>query len=173
MLDTDNGFYNQDFRATERLGQLLTQVAGRAGREEHAGHVIIQTHLPQHPLLNLLVQEGYDAFAESLMTLRQQAELPPFAYLAMLRAQSKTMVTVQRFLLAIKKHVQQSGIELLGPAPAPLARKANHHRMQLLIKTPSRYKREQALLKMREAILQHQLDKKITWTIDVDPIDLS
>ena len=173
VLDTDNGFYNQDFRATERLGQLLTQVAGRAGREEHAGHVIIQTHLPQHPLLNLLVQEGYDAFAESLMTLRQQAELPPFAYLAMLRAQSKTMVTVQRFLLAIKKHVQQSGIELLGPAPAPLARKANHHRMQLLIKTPSRYKREQALLKMREAILQHQLDKKITWTIDVDPIDLS
>ena len=173
VVDADNGFYNQDFRAIERLGQLLTQVAGRAGREEHAGHVLIQTHLPQHPLLNLLVQQGYGPFAKSLLDLRQRAQLPPYSHLAMLRAQSKTMPKVLQFLHAIKKQLQLSGIELLGPAPAPLARKADHHRMQLLIKSPTRHRREQALIMMRNAINQHKLDKSIEWTIDVDPMDLS
>lgn len=173
VLDTDNGFYNQDFRATERLGQLLTQVAGRAGREKLAGHVLIQTHLPQHPLLNLLVQQGYGPFAQSLLTLRKQAELPPYSHLAMLRAQSKALPKVLTFLHAIKKQLKTSGITSLGPAPAPLARKANYHRMQLLIKAPTRQEREQALLRMRAAITQQQLDKSIDWAIDVDPIDLS
>lgn len=173
VVDTDNGFYNQDFRATERLGQLLTQVAGRAGREEHAGHVIIQTHLPHHPLLNLLVQHGYAPFAQALLAQRQQAQMPPYSHLAMLRAQSKTMPKVLHFLHAIKKQLLSTGIEILGPAPAPLARKADHHRLQLLIKSSSRHKREDALNLMREAIFLHKLDKSIEWTIDVDPIDLS
>lgn len=173
VIDTDNGFYNQDFRATERLGQLLTQVAGRAGREEHAGHVIIQTHLPQHPLLNILVQQGYVPFAKALLLQRQQAQMPPYSHLAMLRAQSKTMPKVLHFLHAIKKQLHPAGIEVLGPAPAPLARKADHHRLQLLIKSNSRPQREYALNLMREAIVQHKLDKSIEWTIDVDPIDLT
>ncbi len=173
VLDADNGFYNQDFRAIERLGQLLTQVAGRAGREQHAGHVLIQTYLPQHPLLNLLVQHGYGAFAKSLLELRQHAQLPPYSHLAMLRAQSKTMPKVLQFLHAIKKQLQHCGIDILGPAPAPLARKADHHRMQLLIKSPSRHRREQTLIMMRDAISQHKWDKGIEWTIDVDPMDLS
>lgn len=173
VVDADNGFYNQDFRATERLGQLLTQVAGRAGREEHAGHVLIQTHLPQHPLLNLLVQQGYGPFAQSLLSLRQQAILPPYSHLAMLRAQSKTMPKVLHFLHAIKEQLQLAGVTLLGPAPAPLARKAFHHRMQLLIQSSSRQRREHALKVMREAISLHKLDKSIEWTIDVDPMDLS
>jgi primosomal protein N' (replication factor Y) len=97
VVDADNGFYNQDFRAIERLGQLLIQVAGRAGRELEAGHVVIQTHVPQHPLLNLLVQQGYGPFAEALLNLRKQASLPPYSYMAMLRAQSKTMSSVLHF----------------------------------------------------------------------------
>lgn len=173
VVDADNGFYNQDFRAIERLGQLLTQVAGRAGREEHPGHVLIQTHFPQHPLFNLLVQQGYGPFAKALLDLRQQAKLPPYAHLAMLRAQSKTMPKVLQFLHAIKTQLEPCGIELLGPAPAPLARKADHHRMQLLIKSPTRHGRSQALIKMNEAIREHKLDKSIAWTIDVDPMDLS
>lgn len=173
VVDADNGFYNQDFRATERLGQLLTQVAGRAGREEDAGHVVIQTHLPQHPLLNLLVQQGYGPFAASLLTLRKQALLPPYSHMALLRAQSKTLPKVLHFLHAIKQHLHATGITLLGPAPAPLARKADHHRMQLLIQSPTRQRREHALQFMREAIHQYKLDKSIAWTIDVDPVDLA
>jgi primosomal protein N' (replication factor Y) len=173
VVDADSGFYNQDFRATERLGQLLTQVAGRAGRENLAGHVMIQTHLPQHPLLNLLVQQGYGPFAQNLLTQREQALLPPYSHLAMLRAQSKTMPKVLNFLHAIKKQLQPTGIELLGPAHAPLARKADHHRMQLLIKSATRQKRDHALNLMHEAIAHHKLDKSIDWAIDVDPIDLA
>lgn len=173
VVDADNGFYNQDFRATERLGQLLTQVAGRAGREEDAGHVVIQTHLPQHPLLNLLVQQGYGPFAESLLNLREQALLPPFSHMALLRAQSKALPKVLDFLHAVKQHLNPIGITLLGPAPAPLARKANHHRMQLLIQSPTRQQREFALQCMRQAITQYKLDKSIEWTIDVDPADLA
>ena len=173
VVDADNGFYNQDFRATERLGQLLTQVAGRAGREKDAGHVVIQTHLPQHPLLNLLVQQGYGPFSESLLTLRKQALLPPYSHMALLRAQSKTLPKVLHFLHAIKQHLHPTGVTLLGPAPAPLARKADHHRMQLLIQSPTRQRREYALQFMREAINQYKLDKSIEWTIDVDPVDLA
>lgn len=173
VVDADNGFYNQDFRATERLGQLLTQVAGRAGRENDAGHVVIQTHLPQHPLLNLLIQQGYGPFAESLLTLREKALLPPYSHMALLRAQSKTLPKLLHFLHAIKQHLHPTGITLLGPAPAPLARKAHHHRMQLLIQSPTRQRREHALQFMREAIHQYKLDKSIEWTIDVDPMDLA
>lgn len=173
VVDADNGFYNQDFRAIERLGQLLTQVAGRAGRENDPGHVVIQTHLPQHPLLNTLVQQGYNAFAESLLTLRQQAALPPYSHMALLRAQSKTLPKVLTFLHTVKQHLQATGITLLGPAPAPLARKANQHRMQLLIQSSTRQQREHVLQYMRAIIQQKKWDKSIEWTIDVDPMDLA
>ena len=94
VLDADNGLYNQDFRALERLGQLLTQVAGRAGRAEFPGHVIIQTHLPEHPLLNILVKQGYDDFAEELLLLRQQAALPPYHFLSVIRAEGRALPQV-------------------------------------------------------------------------------
>ncbi|HAT8179822.1 TPA: primosomal protein N', partial [Legionella pneumophila] len=81
VVDADAGFYNQDFRAIEHLGQLLTQVSGRAGRAEHPGQVLIQTYLPDHPLLNLLIQHGYDEFANALLISRQEAEMPPFQFL--------------------------------------------------------------------------------------------
>lgn len=173
IIDTDNGFYNQDFRAIERLGQLITQVAGRAGREEYPGQVLIQTHLPQHPLLNLLVQQGYRKFATTLLSMRQEAQLPPYSFLAVLRAQSKSTSSVLSFLHKLKKHLLQTGVKTLGPAPAPLARKANYYRMQLLIQSPSRKKREMALSNLRQYISANKCDKSIEWTVDIDPIDLS
>lgn len=173
ILDADAGLYNQDFRATEHLGQLITQVAGRAGRAEQAGEVIIQTHLPHHPLLNLLIQEGYDAFADSLLTSRQQAELPPFHFLAVLRAQSKSQSTVLKLLQAAKQHIQHSKITLMGPAPAPLPRKANQYRMQLLIKSPSRKILNSTLTPMRAWLTINKLSNGVRWNVDVDPMDLS
>lgn len=170
--DADNGFYNQDFRALERLGQLLTQVAGRAGREERAGEVIIQTHLPQHPLLNLLVQQGYDAFAEHLLTLRQKAALPPFQFTALIRAKGKNRQHVLEGLSRIQEQLQTFSLTTLGPAPAPLARKADHHRMQLLVKSPSRRTLHAALTTLRQWLNKHTL-RGVHWNIDVDPIDLT
>jgi primosomal protein N' (replication factor Y) (superfamily II helicase) len=173
VLDADNGFYNQDFRALERLGQLLTQVAGRAGRADRPGHVIIQTHLPQHPMLNLLLQQGYDAFAHSLLTMRQQAELPPYHFLGIIRAQGKMLPPLLQFLHALKEqlHLHQLGVS--GPAPAPLARKAGMHRMQLLVKSPSRQRLKHALTQLRDWLTINKLSNGIRWNIDVDPMDLS
>lgn len=173
VLDTDNGFYNQDFRALERLGQLLTQVAGRAGRAEFPGQVMIQTHVPQHPLLNLLVQQGYNAFAESLLTTRQQAELPPYHFLAVIRAQGRTSPKLLSFLHAVKEQLYRADIHVLGPAPAPLARKAGHHRMQLLVKSSSRKKLKIVLTQVRDWLTIHKIGNGVRWSIDVDPMDLS
>ncbi|KTD34339.1 primosomal protein N' (replication factor Y) [Legionella moravica] len=173
VLDADAGLYNQDFRAMEHLGQLLTQVSGRAGRAEHPGQVVIQTHLPNHPLLNLLIKQGYDHFAEALLTSRKEAELPPFHYLAVIRAQSKTISTVLKFLHATKDHIQMSPVTVMGPAPAPLPRKANQHRMQLLIKSPSRKALKSSLTQLREWLTINKLSNGVRWNVDVDPMDLS
>lgn len=171
IVDVDAGFYNQDFRALERLGQLLTQVAGRAGRADKPGQVIIQTHFPTHPLLNTLIQEGYNAFAEALLASRQQAALPPYHYLAVIRAQDKKPAHLLQFLHAVKNQLLTQPIDIMGPAPAPMPRKANQYRMQLLLKSPSRKLLQQSLTAMREwlTITKHQ----VRWNIDVDPMDLT
>lgn len=173
ILDTDNGFHNQDFRALEHLGQLLTQVSGRAGRESHPGQVVIQTYVPQHPLLSLLVQQGYDAFSQSLLAMRQAAQLPPYTYLAMIRAQSKQAQKVLDFMHGIKQQINQQHLIVLGPAPAPLARKAGYHRMQLLLKASSRKALALELAMLREVLGNSKLVSGLRWNIDVDPIDLS
>jgi primosomal protein N' (replication factor Y) len=173
VLDADAGLYNQDFRAMEQLGQLLTQVSGRAGRAEQAGQVLIQTHLPNHPLLNLLIQQGYDEFADALLATRQEAELPPFHFLAVIRAQGKTIGQVLAFLHATKEQIQTHPITVMGPAPAPLPRKANQHRMQLLIKSPSRKVLKSSLTQLREWLTITKLSNSVRWNVDVDPMDLS
>ncbi len=173
ILDTDNGFYNQDFRAMERLGQLLTQVAGRAGRAEFPGQVIIQTHLPQHPLLNVLIQQGYDAFASALLETRFNAGLPPYHYLALMRAQSSAPARLLRFLHAVKAQLKDVPVSVLGPAPSPLSKKASQYRMQLLMNAPSRQKRHRALTQLREWLTMEKISQTVRWNIDVDPMDLS
>ncbi len=173
ILDADAGLYNQDFRAQEQLGQLLTQVAGRAGREKTQGQVLIQTHLPNHPLLNILIQQGYDAFAEELLTARQLSELPPYHFLALVRAEGKSISTVLKFLHASKDQIKIHPLTVMGPAPAPLSRKANQHRMQLLIKSPTRKALKSSLTQLREWITINKLSNGIRWSVDVDPMDLS
>ncbi|WP_026069252.1 helicase-related protein [Legionella tunisiensis] len=173
VLDADAGFYNQDFRAIERLGQLLIQVAGRAGRAQYAGQVLIQTHIPQHPLLNLLIQQGYESFATALLAERRQAELPPYHFLAVIRAQDKQTGKILEFLHAIKEQLFHHKLKILGPAPAPLARKAEQHRMQLLIKSPSRKLLQAALTALREWLTINRLSNNIRWNVDIDPVDLS
>lgn len=173
ILDADNGFHHHDFRALEHLGQLLTQVAGRAGRALEPGQVIIQTHIPQHPLLLMLIQQGYDAFSKALLSMRENAELPPFTYLAMIRAQGKQAKNVLDFLKQIKEYIQSTHLLALGPAPAPLAKKAGLYRMQLLLKSASRKQLAIALNTLRQTMLQQKQIKGVRWSIDVDPIDLS
>lgn len=175
VLDADYGFFNQDFRALENLGQLLTQVSGRAGRAESPGQVLIQTHIPKHPLLNLLIQKGYSEFSKELLEERKNSQFPPFYYLAIMRAQAKDKDKLQKFLLLIKNNlIKESGLFILGPASAPMGKKNNYFRMQLLVKSANRKQLQSALSNLRCFLASNiKLSNSVRWNIDVDPIDLS
>lgn len=173
ILEADNGFYNQDFRALESLGQLLIQVAGRAGRAQFPGEVLIQTHVPQHPMFHLLIQQGFDCFAKNLLKMRQQSAFPPYHFLAVLRVQGRDELVLRQFLLEVKQQLDSTLAMMLGPAPAPLARKAHLHRMQLLIKAASRQKRHVVLTQLHNWLTMNKPNRNVRWSIDIDPMDLS
>ncbi|GMV68911.1 MAG: hypothetical protein AMXMBFR76_13500 [Pseudomonadota bacterium] len=174
VLDVDQGLYSPDFRASERMGQLVVQVAGRSGRELRAGTTLIQTHRPDHPWLRQLLTAGYAAFASSLLIERREAQWPPFTRLALLRAQSARPEPALAFLDAAGRCLPPpAGMQVLGPVPAPMARRAGAHRAQLLFVAPS------------AAPLHHHLDQLlprlpalpegkggVRWSLDVDPQDL-
>ena len=174
ILDVDQGLYSPDFRASERMGQLVIQVAGRVGRELRAGTTLIQTHRPDHPWLRQLLTEGYAAFARSLLVERREAHWPPFTRLALLRAQAAKPEPALAFLEAAGRCLPPpAGVQVLGPVPAPMARRAGAHRAQLLLVASS------------AAPLHHYLDRLlprlpilpegksgVRWSLDVDPQDL-
>ncbi len=177
IVDADSGFYSQDFRATERLGQVITQVAGRAGREG-GGEVIIQTHQPDHPLLNTLIQKGYEAFSHELNQEREAYLWPPYTYLALCRARAKQPDHVMGLFNLIKQLLNQLDrhLILLGPAPAPMAKKAGLFQMQLLIRSGNRNQLLYSLKELRQMLLSPAYQKQIArlkFTIDVDPQDLA
>lgn len=173
ILDADAGFYNQDFRALERLGQLITQVSGRAGRAQHPGEVLIQTHFPDNPLLNQLIKTGYAAFTKALFPQRHTANWPPYQHVALLRAYGNKEASLFYFLNTVKKKLQQEGLTVLGPAPAPLARKATQYHMQLLLKSASRQTLHKALALIQTTYPPHLRENGVRWAMDVDPVDLN
>ncbi|MCD6055377.1 MAG: priA [Gammaproteobacteria bacterium] len=172
ILDADSGLYSADFRATERLAQLLLQVGGRAGRAEKAGYVFIQTHLPQHPLLQQLLQSGFSVFAESALQQRRQSHLPPFGCLALLRAESVAQEAILNFLTKVKQEIQPllpSNVQLLGPIPAAMARRAGVYRMQLLLQANQRSLLHTALEALTGYLEKSKNQAKVRWILDVDP----
>jgi len=173
MLDIDHGLFGTDFRAGERMAQQVLQVAGRAGRAEKSGRVLIQTHHPDHPLLQLLIHKGYDAFAETAMAERKAAAFPPFSYQALIRAEAIYADQPERFLRQARDLALQSAMapELWGPVPAVMQRKAGQHRFHLLLQTASRKKLHEFLDIWLEQIAQLPDAKKVRWSIDIDPQD--
>lgn len=172
VVDGDSGFYQADFRALERLGQMLTQVAGRAGRAEIPGEVCIQTHLPQHPLLLTLIQKGYEPFILTLLQQREAALLPPYCFLALVRVQGKSPGNVIEFIKKTAKELKKLSLEIWGPSGAPLERKANIHRWQLVIKSKNRPQMHAQLSILRDWMSKNS-PKGLRWFIEVDPHDWS
>ena len=179
ILDADGGLFSADFRASERMAQLIVQVAGRAGRAEEPGRVIIQTHLADHPLLVQLTEQGYPAFAEQALSERRSAGLPPFAHLALLRAEAHKPGQAEGFLDEacneaehLLRDLRLSGIELLGPVPAPMERRAGRHRAQLLLQASSRAPLHKLLAHWLPIIEAMPGGRAVRWSLDVDPIDL-
>ena len=174
ILDADQGLFASDFRATERLAQTITQVAGRAGREARPGEVMIQTEFPEHPLLTLLIAEGYDGFAAGALKERRRAGWPPFSRLAMLRAEAKESPALDAFLRAAADARRMLGdaVKILGPAAALIARRADHFRAHLLIEASARSTLQRFLAPCWRRSRRFPALRGLRWSIDVDPLEV-
>ena len=174
ILDTDQALFSADFRASEHLAQLVTQVSGRAGRAEKTGEVAIQTHHPEHPLLQTLLHSGYPAFAESALEERHAAGLPPAKHLVLLRCESVDSNAAQTFLnhaVDCAKQVDIKDIDLFGPIPAPMERRAGRYRYQIMLQSKERKALHQ-FISWWVPQLQHLASaRKVRWSVDVDPYD--
>tara|TARA_R110000868_G_scaffold158036_4_gene385869 strand:- start:33238 stop:35403 length:2166 start_codon:yes stop_codon:yes gene_type:complete len=176
VLNADNGFFSVDFRTLERIGQLLIQVAGRAGRAEKPGTVFIQTYHPDHPLLQQLTQHGYPAFAQSLLEERQAAQLPPFSHYVLLRAEAHQANHAMALLQQAKQLAHNSGVDavnVFGPATAPMEKRAGRFRSQLLLQSSQRNNLHQLLHYLIEQLDKHRDVRKVRWSVDVDPMDMN
>ena len=177
ILNVDGALFSLDFRAPERLAQLFVQVSGRAGRAEKPGKVLLQSHHPEHPLLQSMLKYGYPTFAEETLVERKEMDLPPYSFLALFRASYHNEQSILQLLQGVKTELErmnkgQEGVFIMGPTPAPLAKKSNAYRYQLLLQAPNR-KLLQGLLMVAKSFLENTpLAQKIAWSIDVEPVDL-
>jgi primosomal protein N' (replication factor Y) len=175
IVDIDQGLFSADFRATERMAQLITQVAGRAGRAEKPGQVLIQTHHPDHPLLQLLLREGYGVFARAALEERRQAALPPYHRMALLRAEAVDTRLPLQFLEHARSLVETlgvAGVQILGPVAAPMERRAGRVRAQLLLQASRRADLHRLLEPWLQQLETDRLGRKVRWSIDVDPQEM-
>ena len=173
VINADQGLFSTDFRAAERLAQTIVQVAGRAGRGARAGEVLIQTEYPEHPLLQSLINSGYEGFAAGALAEREAARWPPFSRLALVRASGQTASAALDFLRQARDCAdEQPAARLLGPVPANMARRAGRHHAQLLIEHAERSELHRFLEQWLPAVERLPAARRVRWALDVDPLDI-
>lgn len=172
IWDIDTGLFSADLRARERMGQLLVQVAGRAGRGKRAGEVLLQTYHPQDPLFEPLLKHDYSSFAQGILTQRQHSQLPPFSHLAMIRCDSPFTDRALAQLGEMSHRLSGvSELTLLGPLPALMSRRAGRHRFILMVQSQKRSALHRALAPLIEQFPREA--NQVSWHIDIDPIEFS
>ena len=174
IIDADAGLLSTDFRASERLAQLIVQVSGRAGREDRPGVVFIQTHFPEHPLLQTLVAQGYDQFAGLLLAERKKAQLPPYSYLALLGAEAVGREAAEKFLHEARNRLKQCSADLriFGPVNAPIEKRRGRYRNQLLIQSANRNVLRKAMAQWCRLLESIPGANRTRWSLDIDPQDM-
>ena len=171
VVNADAGLFSADFKAPEHTAQLIVQVAGRAGRAERPGEVWIQTYNPDNPLLTTLVEKGYPGFARTELAAREDAALPPFRAMALLRAEGTSVDAARHCLSELMAPLRgRSDLELWGPIPAPMARRANRHRLQSVL-IGERSALHRGLSKALSSVADRRF-AGVRWSVDVDPIEL-
>ncbi|GMU44022.1 MAG: primosomal protein N' [Xanthomonadales bacterium] len=174
IVGVDEGLMSADFRASERLAQLIVQVAGRAGRAERAGEVLLQTHLPEHPLLTTLLHRGYAEYARTALAERCKSGLPPVGHAALLRAEHTDAAKADRFLLdvlAACSSESRADLDISGPLPAPQPRRQGRWRFQLVVIAATRGPLHAFLDSALAAAYDQARDRTLRWSVDVDPIN--
>lgn len=173
VLNADSGLYSSDYRASERLFSMLVQVAGRAGRGQLAGEVLIQTQFPEHPLYQSVMRHDFDGYADTLLQERRDAGFPPFIYQALLRAEAPTLAQAEQFLRRAAQQAfdLEAPVSIFDPVAASLQRLAGKERAQLLVQYHHRG--------VLQVFLGHWLDalralneRNLRWSLDVDPTEV-
>ncbi|WP_355659571.1 primosomal protein N' [Halomonas salifodinae] len=179
VVNADAGLYASDFRAMEQSAQLLEQVAGRAGRAEHPGRVLVQTQHSDDPQLTLLASRGYDALAEQLLAERRAAALPPYRFLALLRLEAPREEAVQALANQAAEALrawladQAPEVHCLGPVPAPMERRQGRYHMQVMLSAERRSRLHEAGAWLIGWLEQCREARRVRWSLDIDPQTLS
>jgi primosomal protein N' (replication factor Y) len=178
VVNADGAMFSADFRAAERMVAQLTQVAGRAGRADLPGRVLIQTRFAAHPLYQAVASQDHAHFAEMALAERKLANLPPYTFLALLRAEAKAETTLRAFMIHAVDAARpfQSGqtdasLHVWDPVAAALSRKAGFERQQLMVQADSRIALQQFLAMWLPKVRQYE-SRAVKWVIDVDPLEV-
>ena len=175
IVNADQGLFGTDFRSGERLAQSIIQVAGRAGREDRQGEVIIQTAFPANPFWRCLIDGGYEKVSADALAEREETRWPPFTRLALIRSAAHKHGDAHAFLDIVRQRAEAQRVDqlrVLGPVNAPMARKAGRYRAQLLLQSSDRKALHTVLKTLRPALENEPAARKVRWSIDVDPIEL-
>jgi primosomal protein N' (replication factor Y) len=171
LPNADRGFLSADFRSPEHTAQLMIQVAGRAGRGDKAGRVLIQTLQPDNPLLLKLVKDGYHSFAQSLLQERKMMGLPPYSYAALIRCEGKTLAATTQALKDAVAHLPTGHkLAVLGPIDAPMSKKNSRYHSQLLLLAKERAQLHHILKLWWQPVLALPSTKYLKLTLDIDPV---
>lgn len=173
VVNADQGLYSVDYRGSEQLMQQVMQVAGRAGRREQPGNVLIQTWHPEHAVFHFLKQHDYSGFAREELGQRQHSRFPPYEHLALMRAEAVQLDDVMQFLNAVFRQTGEvRGVTVYKPMPAPMMRRAGRYRGQLLFQSVERSALHGLLQSVVPAAESLPEVRKVRWSLDVDPVDL-
>jgi primosomal protein N' (replication factor Y) len=171
VLNADSALVSTDYRAAERLFAVLQQVAGRAGRREQPGEVLVQTRYPGHPLFTALARHDFAGFAQSQLAERKAAGFPPFVFEAALRAEAPKLDAAMRFLReAARLADAPAAVRVYDPVPNVITRRAGLERAQLIMQSSSR-RALQGYLAALSAALFEAAPRHLRWHLDVDPIE--
>jgi primosomal protein N' (replication factor Y) len=175
IVNADQGLFGTDFRSGERMAQSIIQVAGRAGRENRPGEVLIQTAFPENGFWRTLIEGGYREISDNALAERELTRWPPFTRLALLRSAAHRQSDAHRFLEVARRHLAagvHESLRILGPVDAPMARKAGRYRAQLLLQSSDRATLHRVLRELRPLLESDPSARKVRWSIDVDPVEL-
>ena len=177
ILDADSGLFSADFRGSERVAQLMTQVAGRAGRDKKPGKVILQSYCPEHPQIEELITGSYQSFALNLLEERKSAKTPPFSFQAKIQSESPNSYVSRDFIInllgaASKVKKLPKDLRVVGPLPAVMEKKSGVFRWEINIFSGSRKSLHEFLDLTQTILYMPSTSKKVRWSVDVDPISL-
>jgi primosomal protein N' (replication factor Y) len=171
VLNADTALLSTDYRAPERLFAVLAQVAGRAGRRDTRGEVLVQTRYPEHPLFAALVRHDFAGFAAAQLDERRAAGFPPFVFEAALRAEAPKLADTLAFLRAATGAVDAAAeVRAFDPVPHVVTKRAGYERAQVLFQSGSRAAL-QSYLSALSAHLFEAAPRNVRWHLDVDPIE--